>query len=69
MFKAYISIYNEYRYIQNIDKYYTKYRIDKNWISMTVLVPIQDEKPNTYSVFVRAAGPHGFTQITRNTYA
>ncbi len=37
MFITYISIYNEYRYIQNINKNYTKYRIDKNCISMTPL--------------------------------
>ncbi len=35
MFITYISIYNEYRYSQNIDKNYTKYWINKNLISMT----------------------------------
>ncbi len=35
---GYISIYNLYRYIQNIDKNYTKYRMDNNWISMTPLL-------------------------------
>ncbi len=37
MFITYISIYNEYRYIQNINKNYTEYRIDKICISMTPL--------------------------------
>ncbi len=43
-FKAYISIYNEYRYIQNINKNYTKYRIDKNRISMPLLTCSLNDK-------------------------
>ncbi len=40
MFITYISIDNEYCYIQKINKDYTGYRIDKNCISMTPLLPM-----------------------------
>ncbi len=41
MFIAYISIYNEYQYIQNIDKKINKYQIDNNLISMAPLEKLQ----------------------------